>query len=255
MTMTRRKLAFALTFQRRLPLQSMYTKLPEQPNINAIEQIDYFVNEEVVGNIFDDAFEQDYIAQRFKRMCKTGPIEKGIHEKAATVGGTRKMQFIPTKGVLRELAAYIGDSCYTPQEELLAEKHPNVTAVIMKQINRGSGEERFVGSSLLIDTTDTNGNRVVVIRALNPIENIINKLSVSDFYDQFTSYIKSAVGDDCTGVGIVIDNRAGGAATNRPLLFNYLKRLRDDGTLESMEVSKNDTVLNGFDISDKVYRV
>ena len=70
--------------------------------------------------------------------------------------------------------------------------------------------------------------------------------------EKFADY---AVGDDCTGVGIVIDNRAGGAATNRPLLFNYLKSLRDDDILEPMEVSKSDTILNGFDISDKVYRV
>ena len=156
---------------------------------------------------------------------------------------------------LRELAAYIGDSCYTLQGKLLSEEHPNVTAIIMKQINRGTGEERFVGSSLLIDTTDVNGDRVAVIRALNPIENIINKLSVSDFYNQFTSYIKTVTQGYYSKVGIVIDNRAGGAATNRPMLFNYLKRLRDDGTLKLMPISKEDTVINGFDISDKVYEV
>ena len=137
----------------------------------------------------------------------------------------------------------------------MSEEHPNVTAIIMKQINRGTGEERFVGSSLLIDTTDVNGDRAAVIRALNPIENIINKLSVSDFYNQFTKYIKAATQGDHSKVGIVIDDRAGGAATNRPLLFNYLKRLRDDGILKPMPISKEDTVINGFDISNKVYEI
>lgn len=250
-----RKLAFALTFQCRLPLQSMFTKLPERPNINAIEQIDYFINEEVVGNIFKDVFAQDHVAQKFKRMCKTGPISMDMHKESSIIESTRKIQFIPTRGALREFAAYIGDSCYTLQGKLMSEEHPNVTAIIMKQINRGTGEERFVGSSLLIDTTDVNGNRVAVIRALNPIENIINKLSVSDFYNQFTNYIKTVTQGDYSRVGIVIDNRAGGAATNRPMLFNYLKRLRDDGVLKLMPISKEDTVINGFDISDKVYEV
>lgn len=253
-----RKLAFALTFQRRLPLQSMFTKLPEQPNINAIEQIDYFINEEVVGNIFKDVFTQDHVAQKFKRMCKTGPISMDMHKdkESSIMESTRKIQFIPTRGALREFAAYIGDSCYTLQGKLMSEEHPNVTAIIMKQINRGTGEERFVGSSLLIDTTDVSGDRVAVIRALNPIENIINKLSVSDFYNQFINYIKAATQGDFSKVGIVIDNRAGGAATNRPLLFNYLKRLRDDGILRPMTmIGKEDTVINGFDISDKVYEV
>lgn len=250
-----RKLAFALTFQRRLPLQNMFTKLPEQPTINAVEQIDYFINEEVVGNVFKDAFEQGHIAQKFRRMCKTGPIEKEMHNQAITTGNSRKIQFIPTKGALRELAAYIGDSCYTLEGELMAEKHPNVTAIIMKQINRGNGEERFVGSSLLIDTTDTNGDKVAVIRALNPIENIINKLSVSDFYNQFVAYVKSITEEEYAKVGIVIDNRAGGAATNRPLLFNYLKYLRDNGALRPLAVNKKDTTINGFDISDKVFQI
>ena len=155
-----RKLAFALTFQHRLPLQGMFTKLPEQPNINAIEQIDYFINEEVVGNIFKDVFTQDHVAQKFKRMCKTGPISMDMHKESSIGESARKIQFIPTRGTLRELAAYIGDSCYTLQGKLLSEEHPNVTAIIMKQINRGTGEERFVGSSLLIDTTDVNGDRV-----------------------------------------------------------------------------------------------
>ena len=83
-----RKLAFALTFQRRLPLQSMFTKLPEQPNINAIEQIDYFVNEEVVGNIFKDVFIQDHVAQKFKRMCKTGPISMDIYKESLIMENT-----------------------------------------------------------------------------------------------------------------------------------------------------------------------
>jgi hypothetical protein len=96
---------------------------------------------------------------------------------------------------------------------------------------------------------------LAVIRALNPIENIINKLSVSDFYNQFVAYVKSITEEEYAKVGIVIDDRAGGAATNRPLLFNYLKYLRDNGALRPLAVNEKDTTINGFDISDKVFQI
>lgn len=250
-----RKLAFALTFQKRLPLQNMFTELPDEPNINAIEQIKYFLDDEVVGNVFNGAFDQKYLEYKFKRICKTGPIAKSIHSKTGNTDHVRKIQFIPTKNPLLEFSGYIGDTCYTPQTELIAKLHPNVTAVIMKQINQSTQEERFVGSCLLIDTTDEAGRPCIVIRALNPTENLINKLSVIDFYDHFTTYVKSAVSEKSARVGIVIDNRSGGAATNRPLLFNYLKKLRDEDELKKMSVNRQDTTINGFDISDKVYEV
>lgn len=250
-----RKLAFALTFQKRLPLQNMFTELPDEPNINAVEQIEYFLNDEVIGNVFSEAFEQKYLENKFKRICKTGPIAKSTHNKAGNTSYVRKVQFIPTKNPLLEFSGYIGDTCYTPQGELIAKLHPNVTAVIMKQINQGTQEERFVGSCLLIDTTDEAGKPCVVIRALNPTENLINKLSVSDFYDHFAAYVKSAASEKSARVGIVIDNRSGGAATNRPLLFNHLKKLRDEDKLKKMSVNRQDSTINGFDISDKVYEV
>lgn len=248
-----RKLAFALTFQKRVPLQGMFTELPEHPNINAIEQIDYFINKEVKGNVFKDVFKQERVNRRFERIFRTGPIEKRKYEISVRPISTREIQFIPTNGPLREFAAYIGDSCYAPQEKLFAENHPNVTAIIMKQVNSANGKERFVGSSLLIDSIDADGDKIAIIRALNPIENFINKLSIGDFFDQFTSYVKSAIGEEFTKVGIVIDGRAGGASTNRPLLFNYLKKLCDDGLLLPVSVRRDGTTINNFDISDKVY--
>ena len=44
---------------------------------------------------------------------------------------------------------------------------------------------------MLLETESADGEPLLVTRGLNPIENTINSLDVSDFYDKFTAYVKA----------------------------------------------------------------
>lgn len=132
-------------------------------------------------------------------------------------------RFIPTKGLLLEFSGHIADACWASRYRSVAREFPNFSAVIMAQ-NRGTKHERLAGAALLIETDDQAGNPLLVIRVINPIENIINSLSVEDFLDKFISYAQKVAKNIKRKLAIVIDGHCGGSGTNRPVLFDLLSQ-------------------------------
>lgn len=251
-----RRLAFAWTMRHKLPFQQMVRSLPEEPDENSISQVIRFVKDIVQTEVFGHFFSVSYRARQFSKMTSEYALELGQLRKRGqgVARTTMPFQFIPTRGIMMELSGYIGDACWTAQEASLAEAHPNITTIIMKQNPTDNERQKLVGSCLLIETSDASGNPVLVIRALNPIENVINRLSVPSFYRALTEYVKGIAVKRGMKVGITIDDRVGGSSTNRPLLFDYLASLRDRG-LRKIPVDKASSMFNHFDISNVVYEV
>ncbi len=133
-----------------------------------------------------------------------------------------QVEFIPTRGIGLELSGHVADACWNVLAGSICKKHPNITAVIFKRMSDSPSAQRLIGSALLIETRDTDGNNVLVMRGINPIENQINKMDAESFLAAAEDYCRNAAKAIGYTPAIVSGQRSGGAATNRPALFNIM---------------------------------
>ncbi|MDD2353760.1 MAG: hypothetical protein PHX76_00005, partial [Patescibacteria group bacterium] len=228
----------------------------DRPNISdmswVLDFIDHITNQETMSKYFTD--------KKAKKMFNEIISAQAISEEMALLQGVggqskdvSKIQLIPTRGVLTEFSGHIADACWASKYSSILKEFPNFTSVIIRQ-NPETKYERLAGAFMLIETESKNGEPLLVIRGFNPIENLINSLSVKDFYDKVIGYVKSLAEKENRKVAIVIDDHSGGSASNRPVLFKYLSELSK--TLEAVDLkSEDDTKFNGYNIVRQTYLV
>lgn len=228
----------------------------DKPRLNdmswALDFINHITNQETMSKYFSD--------KKSKKMFDEIISAQAIGDEMALlqdVGGQSKdvssIQLIPTRGVLTEFSGHIADACWASKYSSILKEFPNFTSVVIRQ-NPESKHERLAGAFMLIETESKNGEPLLVIRGFNPIENLINSLSVKDFYDKVIGYVKSLAEKENRKTAIVIDDHSGGSASNRPVLFKYLSELSK--TLEAVDLkSEDDTKFNGYNIVRQTYLV
>ncbi len=228
----------------------------DKPSLNDISWvlnfIDHITNQEVVGKYLTD----HKASKSLREITSTKAISEEMslmQKQGSDSGATTKLQFIPTRGILAEFSGDISDSCWTSKYDSVLKEFPNFTPIIIRQ-NPETKHERLAGAFMLIETKSEEGRPLLVVRGLNPIENVINSVSVDDFYKKTIEYTRDLAKKTGREVAIVIDNHCGGAATNRPALYQYLESL--SSRLEPVVLnSKDDTYFNDYDIVDSTYLV
>jgi len=215
------------------------------------EYIDHIVNDQVFSNYFKDRKSLDL----FKRIASVKALQEGFvrAQKGLTVSTkTTAMQFVPTRGIMMELSGHIADACWAEKQDSIARIMPNMTAVIMKKNPGDPKTESLVGAALLIETTNAqNGEPVLIIRGLNPLETTINSHDIGSFFENFVAYARSIAEARGMKLAIAIDDHAGGSATNRPAMFGYLSAIKP--TLKKVVVPAADTTFNGYNITNDTY--
>lgn len=161
------------------------------------------------------------------------------------------VSFVPTRGIGMDLSGYVGDACWANIDESIAHANPNVTAVIMKRQFSGRRQDRLIGSAIMIEAKDESGRDILVMRGVNPIENQINKMSRDSFLDAAEAYCRTVAHAMGYEPAIVVDNAVGGAATNRPLLFDAMKQRYGHGMYADISITDpratfNDHQLKGI---------
>jgi len=226
---------------------------PQKPTLDdttwMMNFVDHMVNKETMSQYFTDKQARD----KFRELINIKSFEEELSRfQNKDIIGTLPMEFIPTRGILMEFSGHIADACWADKyKDTIPATFPNFTAVTMVQ-NPGTKHERLCGSCMIIETNnESTGEPLLVIRGLNPIENTINGLQVSDFYEKFTNYTKMLAEKTGRKLAIVINNYAGGSSTNRPLLLNYLSSLN----LEKARVPYEETEFNGYNVTNNVYLV
>lgn len=248
-----RRLVFAWAMRKEPVHAEIARDLSPEPTLDSMsnmrEFIEHIVNQKTYGNYFSTKKQ----AGQFKQMNSTKALEEAMqrYQQQADRTGTTKLQFIPTRGLLMEMSGQIADACWADQYQSIAETLPNFTAVIMKA-RPGQANERVVGAGMLIETEDTaTGEKVLLMRGLNPTENYIHKVDVGDFYQAATDYVRQQAQAIGAKPAIVIDNHTGGAATTRPTLFGYMSAERRE--LQRIAVPHADTEFNGYNVSGDSY--
>ncbi len=212
--------------------------------------VDHIVNKETFSKFFSDK----KAAQNFRGLLNLTPLEDAMKQFNNTATkGTMSMKFVPDRGPLTEFSGHISDACWASEYKSILETFPNFTGLVMVQ-NPDNKFERLAGASMLIETESDKGEKLLVIRGLNPLENVINQLSPADFYKQLTDYLKPIAQKDGRKLSIVIDDHSGGAATNRPKLFSYLEEIRDNLTPVRLS-AKSLTKFNDYNIVSDCYLV
>ncbi len=222
-------------------------KLPDLEQM--LEFVQHMTNQETWGKVAE-AFD---LQKGFNRVLEVGAINDNI-SRGKNIGstGTRSIQFLPTRDALMELSGHIGDACWANSYHSIARQFPNFTSVMMVQ-KPGTKDARFIGSALLIEAKDTNGDPILVIRGLNPIQNIIQQLDRQDFFDKFSGYAREIAEKRGMKLAVVIDGHAGGSATNRPALFAHMsEQLKPQ--LKPIQLAEDPvTEFNGYNIENNTY--
>ncbi len=225
----------------------------EEPSIDnlswTLEFIDHITNQETKNKYFKNDLAKD----AFIKLTNAKALAEEYNlVQNQDVRGRAKMQFIPTRGLLMEFSGHIADACWASKEDCLARNHPNKSALIMLQ-NPDSSNERIAGACMLIETESKDGVPLLIIRGLNPIENVITQLSVSDFYQKVTEYLKGVADSLGSKLAVVIDNHRGGSGSNRQAVYDFLSKncRKNQVTL----ASSDDTTFNGYNIVNNCYLV
>jgi hypothetical protein len=253
-----RQVVFLISFSKNkqsldFDLDSINLEKPKLDDMSwALDFVDHITNQETMDKYFTD--------KKSKKMFNEVISAQAISDEMVLlqdIGGqskdVSKIQLIPTRGVLTEFSGHIADACWASKYSSILKEFPNFTSVIIRQ-NPDNKFERLAGALMLIETESKDGEKLLVIRGFNPIENLINSLSVKDFYNKTIEYLKGLAEKDNRKLSIVIDDHSGGAATNRKVLFSHLSELSKK--LKAVDLkSEDDTTFNGYNIVRKTYLV
>ena len=254
-----RKLVFYLAFhshQIRIDEELLSNaKLNKEPSINELSRTLEFINHITNQETRDKYFNNNSAKKAFIKLTNARALEEEytrFEDFFQEISGKVEMQFIPTRGLLMEFSGHIADACWASKESCLARNHPNKLALIMVQ-NPNSIKEKLVGSCILIETKSNKGEPLLIIRGLNPIENVINELSVKDFYQKITDYLKEIANSLGRKLAIVVDDHQGGSGSNRLAVYNFLSENCKKNKV--ILASFKDTDFNGYNIVNNCYLV
>jgi len=222
--------------------------------------VGHLMRKEVLAETFTEVDERGKRTKRGKKVSRAlgGLLSvKGLDQEVGRlrdVGtrGTMEMQLVPQRNIMTEFSGHIGDACWAGKEDSMLERYPNVTSVTMVMNPESEKHRRLAGSMMLLEVTADDGTDLLVMRGVNPLENVINQLSPRAFVQVLREYLEPIAEKMGRKLGMVIDKKSGDAATNRPTLFGYLKdELK--GELVQMKVSDEAATFNGYDIRNDVY--
>ncbi|MGI5898029.1 MAG: hypothetical protein ACOX6Q_02615 [Candidatus Dojkabacteria bacterium] len=167
--------------------------------------------------------------------------------------GLTRIQFVPTKGIMLEMSGQIANACWADEYDSINESMPNTSAIIMRA-RPDEKTEKIVGAALLIETfSPETGEKVLLLRGTNPTENYINTVDPSDFFNAISNYVNDIANKRGMIPAVVIDDHCGGSGTNRPSLFSYLQKEKNQ--LEKIVVDNATTNFNDYNITNDTYRL
>lgn len=221
-----------------------------------LDLIDHILVQEYLIKLLPE--DSDYANFVTKKLFNTSVLdtasdEQMIQKNAASADTTakkRNLKFTPTRGVGLELSGQIGDACWASKHGRVADTMPNMVGVLLSE-SRGD-TEKLVGSSLLLEATSRDGEELLIVRGLNPIQSFISKVDAVDFLDKFLSYARETAIRDGRRLAIVYDYR-GGASTNRPSLFNAIDTLVTTNDLKPVQVDPSQVEFNDHNLVGRLY--
>ena len=241
-----------------LSLEDMSTRFPEEfnkiknpslvqksPSLDSVSIFSEFIRINVGEHYLSkkhgegDAIRSDQknLIKYLKKVWGTQDFETKIlsvtNEKLAALergelsNQSRPITIIPSKGIQRIISGHLGSACTSRKAGELAEgKFPNITSYSMV-IDKDTQKERFVGSFLVIETQTKDNRPILVIRANNPSQNMLNTIDTKDLTDKVFDEVRNvAKRRNIELVGVAL---GAGVASNRTFVTDYHQNAAKEG--------------------------
>ena len=167
------------------------------------------------------------------------------------LGKKRDITLVPSKGLLRMFSGDLGGACTSNRAgELAAGKYEDITAYALV-IDKDKKNERFGGSFLVVEAETKDKNPILVLRANNPSQSLIQTVDTDSLIENIISEVKNiAQRKGIQNIGVILDN-ASQACSNRVEVSSYYKR--KFLTNPRVGLKKTDsTTFNGYDIHNEL---
>lgn len=197
--------------------------------ISVLDLIDHDVKDHVLnlqGSNEDEIWDQS-VFQKLK-ASKNGrklpnifsthrtQLQESVEAFSSHEVGKNVIRAIPRRDILGELSGYVANACYTKEEDILA-NYPELTPYIF--VMNENEENSLIGSVLVFEVTDANGNLALLVRALNiPNE---SGIAIENFTEQFLNSI--ALIAQQRGAKTVLIPGDGQAISNYTFTNNHMK--------------------------------
>lgn len=190
-----------------------------------------------------------------RKVVSTRGLEEIESMMARVDGGetTDEYKLQPSRGVLGEMSGYIADACWTSQRNILRE-NPNMTPVICVQNPEKNPE--LVGASLLFENSILNGEKVLLLRGIDPQDRMLEKVSASSFCESMIEYAKDVA--QKKGIKYIMACTDNGVISNRPGVVRYFQEQypKKEGSVDDIQIGQKipldkDMNFNGYEITDK----
>lgn len=226
----------------------------KQPKLEDLKIMADFVERVTNRETWGELFNAMGGTKQLNHVLNVDPILDNIRRSAKIeTSGTLPLQLMQTRGVFMELSGHIGDACWANKYDLISKEFPNMSSVIMVQ-NPRTKNARMAGSAMLIEAETTEGEPLLIIRGLNPIQNVITQLQPEDFFNQFAAYVQDLADESGRRVAVAIDDHSGGFGTNRPDLQLHMADLRTKLPKVSIKDPEK-AIFNTYDIRNAIYLV
>ncbi|MEI6886644.1 MAG: hypothetical protein WCK31_00220 [bacterium] len=176
-----------------------------------------------------------------------GKLRKVVSEfKTIKLDKEMSIQIIPDRGIVGELSAYLADVCYSEEYPLLLNR-PNLTPYKFVSKDELTGELKFIGSVLVFEVDDINGNPSLLIRAFDvPKE---DEIDIATFIEKVINQI-AIVGKKRNKTQILVTGES-------HTISNYemtIKHITDKYVKDKSEVSLDKTFdFNEYNVTDNCF--
>jgi hypothetical protein len=160
------------------------------------------------------------------RKRAQGAITQGLlkqeYERRMNIKASGEDEFLmmPSRGVLGELSGTICDACWAGRSDILRGM-PNMVPVIFVR-SPDTPAERIAGATLLLEAQTAEGEKAIVIRGFNPLQNVITELNTQSFFESFADWLAPIARARGAKKILVVGGTRGGAMTNRPDIATYV---------------------------------
>lgn len=264
-----------------LSFKDMSKKIPEQfekltnpsfvskePSVDSVNILSEFIRSHVKEHYFDKKHgehqkietENKDLIKYLKKIWGAQDFEKSILaitenkiaglEKGEIKSTKKDISLVPSKGMQRIVTGYLGGACTSRQSDKLAKgEFKNVVSYSII-LDKDSNKQKFGGSFLFIETKTKTKEPVLIVRANNPAQGLVNSIDMDELIGKILDEAKSvAKRRNIPFVGVAVNQ---GVASNRTFVVDYYKKnfKANDENMIALE-DNEETNFNGYNIHSK----
>lgn len=176
---------------------------------------------------------------------KIAELEKGDVKKMK-----KNVSLLPSKGMQRIVTGYLGGACTRRQDEKFAKGEFKNLVSYSIILDKDTNKQKFGGSFLFIETKTSTKESILVVRANNPAQALVNSIDTDELIEKILIEAKAvAKRRNIPYVAVAIKN---GVASNRTFVVDYYEKKYKTNDSNTISLENNElTNFNGYNFYSK----